>query len=101
MIFLFLGMRNYSYWLKFEIQEGIGISYAVNMTRLRMFFPKYVRMIDFFSNNCLFKQIQGGCAVLLDLVHYSFFKDEFDLILLNYILFFLDALWPSIIEISL
>ena len=39
---------------------------------------------------CLIQQIQGGCAVLLDLVHCSFFEDEFDLTLFYCILFFLN-----------
>ncbi|KMT02697.1 hypothetical protein BVRB_9g203730 [Beta vulgaris subsp. vulgaris] len=82
-------MRNCSCWLKFKTQhEGIGISDAVNMARSRRLFPNYVRMIDFLINSCLIQQIQGGCAVLLDLVHYSFFEDEFDLTLFNCILFF-------------
>nr|ACY01920.1 hypothetical protein [Beta vulgaris] len=81
-VVLFLGMRNCSCWLKFKSQhEGIGISDAVNMARSRRLFPNYVRMIDFLINSCLIQQIQGGCAVLLDLVHYSFFEDEFDLTL--------------------
>ena len=60
-VFLFLGMRNCSHWLKFGTQhEGIEISNAVNMTRSRMFFPNSVRMIDFLINICLIQQIQGG-----------------------------------------
>ncbi|KMS98687.1 hypothetical protein BVRB_3g069970 [Beta vulgaris subsp. vulgaris] len=81
--------RNCSHRLKFDTKhEGIGISDAANMARSRMFFPNYVIMIDFLINSCLIQQIQGGCAVLLDLVHCSFLEDEFDVPLFNWVLFF-------------
>ena len=82
-------MRNFSHWLTFETQhEGTRISDAVNMAQSRMLFTNYVIMIDFLANSCLIKQIQGSCAVLLDMIHCSFFEDEFDLNLFNCILFF-------------
>ena len=91
-VFLSLGMKNCSHGLKFETQhKGIGISDAVNMTRSTMLFTNYVRMIDILNNRCVIQQIQGGCVVLLDLVHRSFFEDEFDLPLCDCILFFFNT----------
>ena len=53
----------------------------------------------------MIQQIQGGSAVLFDLVHCTFFKDGFDLIFSDHILFFCNTYCrcrlTSINEISL
>lgn len=60
-------------------------------------FPNYVKMIDSSINNCKIQSRQGVCMcyfnliwLYLDQVHYSFIKYEIDLILFDYISFFLN-----------
>ena len=66
-----------------EVQDhqhrGIENSDAVNMVKSKIFFPNYVKIIDFPINNCMVHQMQWGYA---DLVHCSLFENEFVLILL-------------------
>ena len=90
--FLSLGMRNCSHCWSLRLNtKGIGFSNSVNMARSRMFFSNYVIMKNFLINSCLIQQIQGGCVVLLDLVHCSLFENEFDLTLFNCISFFFNT----------
>ena len=74
-VFLFLGMKNCSHWLKFKTQhEGIEISDAVNMVRSITFFPNYIRMIDFLINSDLIQQIQWGVRCITRSGSLKFFR---------------------------
>ena len=94
MVLLSSGRKKCSHCLKFDTKhEGIGIPDTINMTKLKMFFPNYVTMIDFIINSCLIQQIQGSSVVLLDLVHCNFLGNEFDITLFDWILFFVNTYW--------